>query len=232
MSIDKTFICFRSICLLFVVCTANAATPASVLESLAVPDNATLQIVTDNALHNGVPIAIAKLESPEPVESVAEYYRQLWSAPQDNNLPGFIESSLQGQLLISRLRNDLNVVLQLETKGDEGTSGSVSVMAVKSPQKEEKHEVFSDLRILSSHRFVDGVDTSKLRVYASPTSVSQTHDIYRQRLMSEGWQVLSDTDTDTAWVTQLGRDNARLEISFVPSSDFGSVIVAHKLRSD
>ena len=211
-----------------------AATPGSVLNRLAVPDNTTLAIVTTDALHNGAPIAMATLTSSESVDSVLAFYQTLWS-DGDESLPGYIESAFENQQLISRLRDGVNIVIQLENTGSEGAFGYVSVMALNAPPVSEDHGPFSDMQTLSSNRSVDGVDTSWMRVYASASSVSQTHDNYLQRLKADGWHVLSDNEVQGevqgAWMTQLGRDTSRLEVSFLDSREFASVVVVHEVIS-
>ena len=218
-------------CVLVVLPTAlMAETPGSMLNKLAVPDNATLEIVTTDALHNGAPIAMATLTSPDSVDSVLAFYRNLWN-DGDEEIPGHIESAYDNQQLISRLRDGMNIVIQLQKNSDEPASGFVSVLALNAPRVTEDHGAFSDLELLSSNRSVDGADTSWIRVYASSSSGSRTHEIYRQRLLADGWHVLADNELEGAWVTQLGRDNTRLEVSFLDSREYASVVVAHQVVS-
>lgn len=218
-------------CVLAMLPTALiAGTPGSVLNKLAVPDNATLEIVTTDALHNGAPIAMATLTSPESADSVLAFYRNLWN-DGDEKLPGHIESAYDNHQLISRLQDGMNIVIQFEKNSDEIASGFVSVLALNAPRVTEDHGAFSDLESLSSNRSVDGADTSWIRVYASPSSGSRTHKIYLKRLTAIGWHVLADNEVEGAWVTQLGRDNMRLEVSFLESREFASVVVAHQVVS-
>ncbi|CAN0442622.1 unnamed protein product, partial [Hapterophycus canaliculatus] len=145
---------------------------------------------------------------------------------------GFIESDLPGWRLMSRLHEGFSIVIQLRTDIPSGASGFISVMAVSRPRLEENHPDFEDLKLLSSNRSVDGVDTSSMRVYASSLSVSHTYQLYRQKLVSKRWQLLSDNKVDGAQVLIFVRDQSRLEVSIVQSSEYGSVLVAHQVTSE
>lgn len=227
------FLVLACVCGLQMVFSAAlmAATPGSVLYKLAIPENASLAIVTSDGLYNGAPIAMATLTSSEPVNSVLSFYRKLWN-DGDEQLPGYVESAVNHQQLISRMRDGLNIVLQLESTGENTTTGYVSVLALNTPQVTEDHGVFSDLESLSSHRTVDGADTSWMRVYASRASVNRTRELYLQRLGSNGWHVLADHEVQGVWVTHLSRSTSRLELTFLDSREYASMVVAHRVDSE
>jgi len=151
---------------------------------------------------------------------------------KDEQLPGYVESAVNHQQLISRMRDGLNIVLQLESTGENTTTGYVSVLALNTPQVTEDHGVFSDLESLSSHRTVDGADTSWMRVYASRASVNRTRELYLQRLGSNGWHVLADHEVQGVWVTHLSRSTSRLELTFLDSREYASMVVAHRVDSE
>lgn len=211
--------------------TFAADTPAKVLERLVTPDRTTIEWAATHAVSNGYAVAIATLQSMESIDSVISFYQQHWTQDKNDGPPGFVESVLPGWRMISRLHDGYNIVVQLNTSKQIGTSGLISVMAVGKPAIKEHHGEFSNLALLSSNRSVDGVDTSWMRVYASSVSVSQTHHIYRQRLTGKGWQLLSESDTDDGVVIILARGPERLEVSILRSRDFGSVVVAHQVTS-
>ncbi|MFK7860457.1 MAG: hypothetical protein AB8B64_16680 [Granulosicoccus sp.] len=210
---------------------ALASTPAAVLDRLATPEGASVQMVTSGSVHNGTPIAIATFDSTDSIDSILDFYRHYWAASEAHAQVGFVESELPDWLLISQVRDGYNVVVQLNTQELQGASGFISVMAVNARELVEEHGEFSELKTLSSHRSVDGVDTSLMRVYASSLSVAQTHLRYRQKLIRAGWQMLSDDDIDGARVMVLSRKQSRLELSIVESRHYGSVLVAHEVIS-
>ncbi|MFK7996039.1 MAG: hypothetical protein AB8B87_18015 [Granulosicoccus sp.] len=211
---------------------AFADTPSDVLERLAVPKGLLVQTVTSDSVHNGRPLAVATLQATQTVDSVIAFYRRYWASHDGDEQPGFVESQLSDWQLISRFHNGINIVIQLKADEQNSTSGFISVMAVDAPSIVDDHGAFSNLISLSSHQSVDGVDISSMRVYAASSSVAQTYRIYREKMVSRGWQVLSGSKVDGSWVMILARDQARLEISIVPSREYGSVLVAHKVTSN
>ncbi|MFK8084142.1 MAG: hypothetical protein AB8B97_27980 [Granulosicoccus sp.] len=208
-----------------------ADNPVAVLDRLPTPAGATVQMVTSDSVHNGMPIAIATFNSAQANDSVISFYRDQWNNNDSDKPPGFVESALPDWQLISRVNQGFNIVVQLHSQAQDGAAGFISVMSINATATAEEHDEFADLKPLSSHRSVDGVDTSLMRVYASPSSVSLTHQRYRKRLVNRGWQIVSDSDIESHRVTVLARDQSRLELSIVASRDYGSVVVAHQVTS-
>jgi len=71
-----------------------------------------------------------------------------------------------------------------------------------------------------------------MRVYASPASVNRTRELYLQRLGSNGWHVLADHEVQGVWVTHLSRSTSRLELTFLDSREYASMVVAHRVDSE
>lgn len=237
-------LCSRQVLCLWVVLamclwdTAVAASPGSMLNDMGVPEGTTLQMVSDNTIVNGRPVGVATLETAASVESVLGFYRARWATqgrwavPGREDVPAFIESQVPGWRMISRLVDDHHVVVQLSTQQGDRTTGLVSIAPLQRGASPVDHGVFSSLDLLSSNLSVDGVDTSSMRVYGSNTSSQRTRDRYRDKLLRLGWQLLADTTVDGGLVTQLGRNNVRLELTFMDSPEFASVVVVHEVTSE
>ena len=216
-------------------------------------------------------MAIAALQSSDDSRSVAAFFKQLWRVGYDSSTPGFIENTIPGWKLISRLQGDFHIVVQLHLvqsfsesggltqrrshgqsrgknlgqNGSEdrrmngnlgadqtsGARGFISVTRVSHASVPANVGPFSNLQRLSSNKTKDGADSSQLNVYASPTSLQRTHELYIPKLQQGGWQVLADTRVEQGWVTVLARNQSRLELSFLDSSQFASVVVAHEILS-
>lgn len=242
------------LCLLWFVpvMTVTAANEADVLAGLSLPANTQLQSVSSSGQYNGHIMAIAALSSSDESSVVAAFFKQLWHTGSDASTPGFVENTIPGWQLISRLQGDFHIVVQLHqdqsrdlsinrnrhslrggvnTGHTSGTQGFVSVARVSHTIAPSHRGPFSNLQRLSINQTNDGADTSQLSVYASPTSLDRTHELYVPKLQQAGWHVLADTRVDQGWVTLLTRDQSRLELSFLDSSEFGSVLVAHELSS-
>lgn len=214
-------------------CSGSFANNASeILAQLKLPHNATLSIVSDTMFHNGLPMAIGEFSAAQSPGYILSFYRKLWESEDTENHPNFTESATPGWLLISRLENEHQLVVQLSTERTRGTSGFVSVMPLDGEAKKLYSALFPGLSVLSSSVSSDGSDTSSMQVLASSLGSTKTHERYIKLLLNDGWQLLLDTPIDKGWVTILSRGRKRLELSFQPSSDYASVLVAHELESE
>lgn len=231
----------RYLWLFVVLCfplNAFSASAARMLDELVTPEGVTLELVVGNMVVNGKSVAVATLESTTSVESIIQFYRERWTAqerwalPGNGDKPAFIESSVPGWKLISRLVNGYNVVVQLSSQDENSAKGLVSIARLENRVTAVEHGVFGNLDMLSSNVSTDGVDVSSMRVYGSNSSASRTRDRYRALLLRKGWHLVADTSVADGLVTQLGRDNARLELTFIDSEDFASLVVVHEVTSD
>ena len=208
----------------------HAQTPASVLENLPVPPNTDVLAISEQSLIDGVPAAMATLTSTTSIESVIDFYRDTWQPNEDEDDPGFVESELTGWRIISRLEDGYNIVVQLRD-GQSQASGFVSVMQMAQRVQSRNDGPFANLQNLSRHQSTDGRDTSTVSVYASPSSVSETHTLYREKLLFDGWQIMTDMNMQGTFVMVLSRDQSRLEISVAESTDYGSMVVVNEVVS-
>jgi len=87
---------------------ASARQPAQI----ATPSNAELAWVSDNVNQNGMQLSIQTFNSPDSVSSVLSFYRSKWAKPGD--IPGFVENEMGEWQVISQLRDDYNIVLQIK----------------------------------------------------------------------------------------------------------------------
>lgn len=245
------------------VTTSIAASEADVLAGLSLPANTHLQSVSSQGQYNGRVMAIAALHSFESTPTVAAFFKQLWEVGSDSSVPGFIENTIPGWQLISRLQGGFHIVVQLHRAEGLSESGGLDrrqghslsrsknrsenrnvatgqtseargfISVARASHSSEPATVgpFSNLQRLSTNQTKDGADSSTLSVYASPASLHRTHELYIPKLQQGGWQVLTDTRVDQGWVTVLTRNQSRLELSFLYSSEFASAVVAHELLS-
>lgn len=224
----------------FTPISAQAQTLATVLAKVPLPARATLNTVSDTVVHNGAVMAVAAFSAPLSNEQVLSFYRSQWAGSgsgsgsnvaDDDAMPGFLENAYPGWQMISRLQDNTLVLVQLSTESHGMSSGFISVSRIEAPSAPNKAKVFNDLKLLSSNVTQDGVDVSDVRVYASQQSVSQTHKRYRQRLVNDGWSLVSDTQVEHEWVATFSRGTKRLEISFVESREVASVMVVNEMKS-
>ena len=221
--------------------TATWATSSSdILNELSLPTESSLAIVSNHIVHNGIAMAIGEFTSSLPADEVLSFYRQRWAEgglsgiDELGDLPGFMESSMPGWVMISRLQDEHQVLVQLSTEQTKGSSGFVSIMPLRAspPSLQSQNQgVFSGLSLLSNDASQDGADRSLMQVFSSPSSVSATHLRYRDKLTGQGWHVLMDEAVDNGKVMILSRNQSRLELSFLASPEYASVLVAHEVES-
>ena len=209
----------------------HASSASDLLKQLRLPHAASIELVSDRTVRNGLPMAIAEFKAVQTSEQVLSFYRTLWASDSTEKNPGYYESTTAGWWLISRIKDNHQLVVQLSTERTAGASGFVSVLPLNAAAKTVHSTFFPDLSLLSSNVSVDGADTSNMQVLASPMTNSATHARYLSKLLNEGWQVLVDMEVTEGWVTILSRDRKRLELSFLPSSEYASVLVVHELES-
>ena len=231
------------LCCLCLSSASLATSSKDILNHLILPTESSLAIVSDNIVHNGIAIAIGEFSSSLSADEVLSFYRQRWAKggvsgineiDEIENLPGFNESSMVGWLMISRLQDEHQILVQLSTEQTNGSSGFVSIMPLRaSPPslQSQNQSVFSELSLLSNNASQDGADRSLMQVFSSPSSVSATHVRYRDKLTGQGWRVLMDEAVDNGKIMILARDQSRLELSFLASPEYASVLVAHEVES-
>ena len=168
-----------------------ATSSSDILNDLTLPIESSLAIVSDHIVHNGTAMAIGEFTSSLSAEEVLFFYRQRWAEggvsgiDELKDLPGFMESSMPGWVMISRLQNEHQVLIQLSTEQTNGSSGFVSIMPLRasSPSLQSQNQgVFSGLSLLSNNASQDGADRSLMQVFSSPSSVSATHVRYREKI--------------------------------------------------
>ena len=104
-------------------------------------------------------------------------------------------------------------------------------MPLDEPRRGQDLDLFSSLALLSSNISHDGADRSVMRVFASSSTVSATHTRYKDKLVAQGWRLLMDAIVDDARIMIVTRDASRLELSFLSSPEYASVLVAHEVQS-
>ena len=244
-----------ALCCLCLSSATLARSSSDILNDLILPTESSLAIVSDHIVHNGIAMAIGEFSSSLPADEVLSFYRQRWAEggvsgineiDDIEDLPGFMESSMVGWLMISRLQDEHQVLIQLSTEqangssggfsggSSSGSSGFVSIMPLRAspPSLQSQNQgVFSDLSLLSNNASQDGADRSLMQVFSSPSSVSATHVRYRDKLTGQGWRVLMDEAVENGKIMILARDQSRLELSFLASPEYASVLVAHEVES-
>lgn len=199
------------------------------LASFPLPDDMQMKMVAVDAIHNGVVLSMATIESGSPLSESVEFYRHTWSDPVSEGLPGFVELELNHWMVISRLNQGVNTVIQLDTTQPERTVGYVSQRRLAEALIVPDDTLFADLQRLSSTQSRDGSQLSVLTVYASHASVKATVQRTGRRLFDKGWSIVAMSEQTDATSIAFTQDKDRLEIVISSSQEFPSLVVVNRV---
>lgn len=234
---SRHFIANAIVILLFVTHTAASASIEH-LADVPVPANTSLQVVADRMIHNGNRLSLASYTSSLPLEESVGFYRGIWLNANDGQLPGMIETQVGEWLLISRLRNGYNTVIQLKLSEAHKSIGFVSIMPVPGLIANEPFKSISldvnaldGLELISSTQTEDGRRHSLLSVYSTSHSVDATTRQYIEHLIGQNWVVVSRQVHAQSNVVLLNRKTQKIEL--VVSGDAtrgGAVLVVNEIN--
>jgi len=222
---------------LFLLSAISATASAQQLADVPVPFNTDLQVVASELAHNGHRVSMATYTSSLSLEESTDFYRRVWSGDSEARIPGMIEMMAGEWLLMSRLSNGYNTVIQLRLAEPHRSSGFVSIMPIPgfTPNKPISSPVeYADapdgLQLLSTTQSNDGSRSSRLSVYSSLQSIQLTTRLYIKHLQDLGWTLVSEQSHAQNKVVLLNQQSGQLEL--VVSNDSyqgGSVIVVNEI---
>jgi len=216
----------------FTLFSQSTIANSAVLQSVPLPVNASIETIAVDMIQNGHRISIAKLETTSNIDDTLQFYREQWSAPLAEGVPGFVENNAGDWSIISRLEDGWNQVVQVRPS-DQGLEGRISVMNLK-PARGGRPQLPmpSGANLLSSTESDDIGHTSNTFVVVARLGVDAVAEFYRRHFDTEGWSRVSDQSLDGSQVMLLQRRGERAEIvvSRLPGS--GSLAVVNKVLDD
>lgn len=200
-------------------------------QAIPVPENASVAWVSDSVNQNGMQLAIQTFYSEEPVESVLEFYRAAWH--KDGEVPGFVENTLGEWAIISQLRDDSNVVLQVKI-GDTGNTKGFLSTATKHPVVSQKAIDFPipDGTDKFSSSYVEEDDSQvHTMTFISTQSVGDTTNFYRKSMGRKGWKLARDKQVDGYQVMLFNNENGdRCELVVSQLDSESTVIHVNRVK--
>lgn len=164
--------------------------------NIPVPENARTAWISDSINQDGMQLAIQTFNSDDSVENILEFYREAWF--KEGDIPGFVENELGDWSVISQLRDDSNVVLQLKTNELGNTQGFLST-ATKFPRIDRPELNFPLLdgteRFSSSYVEEDDAKVHTM-TFLSTQSVGNTVSFYRKSMVRKGWEIARDKEVE------------------------------------
>jgi len=186
----------------------NASQAETILHELMIPPQTQRIQISSHTVHNDTPMAVAAIRSTHSVEFVLDFYRQLWGISSADNfreshhvpkIPGVIEYKAAQWSIISTLKNQHSVVVQLASESANTTSGYLSVVPLTDPGLTKQASSISEniankigesltfTTLLSRTRSVDAGAQSDFSVFSSLLNVSRTAQALREQLRINGW---------------------------------------------
>ncbi|HHJ14796.1 MAG TPA: hypothetical protein ENJ79_10575 [Gammaproteobacteria bacterium] len=201
-------------------------------EGLPVPPGAQAAWVAQQAVQNGVPVEIQRLELSGSVEDVLAYYRTRWADPVDSDAPGYIERQAGGWRIISRLEGDRQTVVQLRRMPQGGVEGFVSRADLSAtPASNRATREFprkSGTRLVSSTESPDGAGKATTIMLINRFSVAANVRFYQRQMGFRGWRVVHASQAEGTAVLLFNKPGKRCEIAV--SHDRGRTVIMANLQ--
>ncbi|NND90586.1 MAG: hypothetical protein HKN42_06950 [Granulosicoccus sp.] len=199
--------------LVFAATGALAHESSEHLVKVPVPVNSVVQSIGENVKHEGVAVSMATFDSPLPLEQTIKFYRQLWTERGSVTVPGIIETRTRDWLILSRLQDGHNAVLQLRVDEPGRSHGFVSVMHVPADSAARQIESgIPGLERLSTTESHDASRQSVLSVYASDRSIDSLASELVRYWRSHQWTLVSEESHLQSKVLLLNRQSRTLDV--------------------
>lgn len=230
-SLNKTILC-----LLVALCLAVDNALAMDLGDVAVPANSRTAWVADDIVQNGVRMQIQQFESALSIEQVLAFYRTRWGLGSTPDNPGYVENVVGEWQVISRLKGDQNIALQLKPGKASGTEGFLSIADLSTLQADGYRQPDfpkpDQTELVSSSVSSDTGRLATTLIMMNPHSVRSNLAYYQSRMPSNGWsQSYSQMMSDTG-VLMYSRDGGTAEIAISRSDDGRSVVLVNLVSDE
>ena len=193
--------------------TLMASSASQSLVDVPVPFGTTMKSVGVDVVHNGQSMAVATYESSLSLADTVAFYQQLWIGEPDKALPGLVENRVGEWLMLGRLQDGFQTVLQLRLTDTHKSTGYLSVMSIESGSSGNQPGLpLPGLERLSTTRSQDAGRSSVLSVFSSRESVDSLARQLAGHWQGRGWTLVSNEAYAQSKVLLLNRDSAQLEI--------------------
>jgi len=201
----------------------------TVLSDVPVPPGGKIEIIGEDAVHNGTSISMGTFIASQSIDSTVAFYEQAWPDSPSSDMPGMIQTSTPEWLLLSHLSDGYNTVIQLSLATTHRSTGYVSVMPVEQLSAAQPTVGIDDLQLLSDTRTKDEFSSSQLSVYASVLPVSLlTERLVRTRINGH-WKVTSKREFGDSQIVLMSARTGQLELIVSRSDDVGSIAVINEV---
>lgn len=199
---------------------------------IPLPEDANTAWVSTNLNQSGMNLSIQTFESANSVDSVLEFYRNLWF--KEGEIPGFIENDLMEWRTISHYREDDNIVLQLKSNDQGGSSGFLSIAQLnkKETVPDSDFPLPDGTEEYSKTYLKENESHVHTMTFITKQSIGKTSAFYKDNLIREGWSLASDRTISGSHVLLFNRKDDRCEMVIQRLNHEETVIFVNRVQSD
>lgn len=228
--ITSTALSIALLCLAVPSAYAMERTSLALLESLALPPGAKVMLVSANTVHNGNAMSLATYDSALSLEDTLQFYREHWSAPDEQELPAVVESQIGPWVLLSRLRDGYNTVVQLNRTERHRSVGYLSVMRLPDkPANAQAVPPLPGMELISQTASTDNARTSTLSVYKVNESVEGVTQQLVGFFSSRQWTLVFSRTHGQSNVLLLHRRDQQMEVVVSATQTGGTTVIVNEV---
>lgn len=205
--------------LVFFIFIASSHVHAATKEKFILPTGAESWWVSQGSIHNGQMLYIKRFKWHQSVDNVIEFYKAHWTS--DSDVPGYMESNVNGWRMISQLNEKQQWVVQVRANQDaNGSEGMISLMPLKNsfPKSVRSSDKFTPMMgggELISTTYSDSPTTAKTQTQIFSGRPSTIANRLKRYVQGRGWS-LQDEYSHKDSVTQRFESSKRqLDVALV-----------------
>lgn len=199
-------------------------------QKIQTPENAKLAWISQNLNQDGMLLDIQTFRSDESVENVLSFYREVWF--KEGEIPGFVENKLGEWAIISQLRDESNIVLQVKPREDGTTEGFLSKAIKNSGVGQPKLDFpmpDGTERFSSSYIEEDETEVHTM-TFLSTQSVGNAANFYRSSMARKGWRLAKEDEVDGNQIMLFNRNGDRCELVVSQLDSESTVIHVNRVK--
>jgi hypothetical protein len=199
------------------------------------PPDAEVTWVARDIEFNGMPMSARKFTSEDSVQQVLAFYKQMWRAPLQAGVPGYIEQETAGWTMITRIEDGFMLSVQAKPYLGDGAWGYLGMSKIDELDGEVKlGKSFPKMhgsKVVNDIKHNDNVKNGRTVMLQNKYSISSNANFYREYYLSRGWNMsidkMSVTDNVHAFAFKKGADEVTMTIARTPD---GSQVVANIIK--
>ncbi len=196
------------------------------------PPDATVGMLGESMVVNGLPINIRQFRSKKSVHDVLEFYRQYWPKGTEER-PGYTETDiLEPWQIITRVEDGYLMTVQVTEQGEDGSQGLLGISKLPNPEKAlpKPGKNFPKLNGSTVFNDIESRDIGKRgrTVQLHNTySVETNANFYRNHFSNQGWIVDMDKGFSggNSYAQRFSQGDKNVIIT-INKAKHGSVVVA------